>query len=91
MNIKKIVEEDIPGISTGKSVKFFNPIKLVCQASHLASNLGVVELTMAMHLVQKICQRIKIYMGCRASVLYHTIIDKGGEMVLMRLRRYGRH
>ena len=43
--------------------------KISRNGGHLASNLGVVELTMAMHLMFDL-PKDKTDLGCRTSVLY---------------------
>ncbi len=44
--------------------------KISKTGGHLASNLGVVELTMALHLAFLICRRTSLYMGCWTPVIY---------------------
>ena len=65
-DIKKLSEEELkllPG-----EIREFLLEKISRNGGHLASNLGVVELTIAMHLMFDL-PKDKL-MGCRTSVLY---------------------
>ena len=48
-DIQKIAKEDLPVLA--QEIREFLVEKISRTGGHLASNLGVVELTMAMHLV----------------------------------------
>ena len=51
-DIKKIDHSDLPALS--KEIRSFLIEKLSVTGGHLASNLGVVELTMALHIVSAV-------------------------------------
>ena len=60
-DIKKL--DPIEYNQLAEEIRQFLIKKISVTGGHLASNLGVVELTMALHIVFN-------YMGCRSSVIY---------------------
>ena len=66
-DIKKLAPEELPELA--QEIRQFLIEKISRTGGHLASNLGVVELTMAIHLVFDL-PKDKIIWGCRTSVLY---------------------
>lgn len=66
-DIKKIPLEQMPVLA--QEIRDFLLESLSKTGGHLASNLGAVELTMALHYVIFTSKR-QNYLGCRSSVLY---------------------
>ncbi len=68
-DIKKLNEQELAGIA--EEIRTFLVEKISKTGGHLASNLGVVELTMAMHLSFQLPED-KIDLGCRDTSLIPT-------------------
>ena len=66
-DIKKLSEEELKILAD--EIRAFLIQKISETGGHLASNLGVVELTMALHLTLDL-PKDKLDLGCRSSVLY---------------------
>ena len=72
-DIKELTEEELKELSD--EIRRFLIEKISVTGGHLASNLGVVELTMALHLVLHLPED-KIDLGCGTSVLYTQASDR---------------
>ena len=69
-DIKQLNEEELAELQ--EEIRDFLVENIAKTGGHLASNLGVVELTMAMHLVFDLPKPDERpdYLGCRTSVLH---------------------
>ena len=74
-DIKSLTDEELKILAS--EIREFLIEKISVTGGHLASNLGVVELTMALHLALDLPKDKIIWdVGCRASVLYPQASDR---------------
>ena len=66
-DIKQIERQDYPALAA--EIRDFLIEKVSIHGGHLASNLGTVELTMALHAVMNFPED-KLIFDCRTSILY---------------------